>query len=236
MSASPISNPSLANAPTLLPVYRDLQQVLIAAGIQLQLQRKRVKNINFRLKPHILAVSAPARLSHEQIAQSIEQRLEWVLTQHPKIVAAQQAREQVQQGGEAHQEIRLWGVTQAGLMSEPQRLAWYRQELAAVIPALFVKWQPIVGKVAHEQRIKKMTTRWGSCNVRARRVWLSVYLPAYPIECTEYVIVHELCHLHHANHSQAFWQEVAKAMPDYLQWHNMLAGRGDGSMDNREID
>lgn len=236
MSTSPIAEHNLPQSPALPAVYRDLQQVLLAAGIQLQLQRKRVKNINFRLKPQLLAVSAPARLSHERIAQSIEQRLEWILTQHPKIVAAQQAREQVQQGGEARQALRLWGVAQEGVMSEPQRLAWYRQELAAVMPTLFAKWQPIVGQSAHEQRIKKMTTRWGSCNVRARRVWLSVYLPAYPIECTEYVIVHELCHLHHANHSQAFWQEVAKAMPAYQQWHDMLAGKGDGSLDNREID
>lgn len=236
MSSSPISEHTLPQSPTLPATYRDLQQVLLAAGIQLQLQRKRVKNINFRLKPQLLAVSAPARLSHERIAQSIEQRLEWILTQHPKIVAAQQAREQVQQGGEARQALRLWGVAQEGVMSEPQRLAWYRQELAAMMPTLFAKWQPIVGQSAHEQRIKKMTTRWGSCNVRARRVWLSVYLPAYPIECTEYVIVHELCHLHHANHSQAFWQEVAKAMPAYQQWHDMLAGKGDGFLDNREID
>ena len=70
-----------------------------------------------------------------------------------------------------------------------------------------------------------MHTRWGSCNTRAKRIWLSVYLPAYPIECTEYVIVHELCHLHHANHSPAFWQTVASAMPDYRQWHNILAGK-----------
>jgi len=236
LSSSPISEHTLPQSPTLPATYRDLQQVLLAAGIQLQLQRKRVKNINFRLKPQLLAVSAPARLSHERIAQSIEQRLEWILTQHPKIVAAQQAREQVQQGGEARQALRLWGVAQEGVMSEPQRLAWYRQELAAMMPTLFAKWQPIVGQSAHEQRIKKMTTRWGSCNVRARRVWLSVYLPAYPIECTEYVIVHELCHLHHANHSQAFWQEVAKAMPAYQQWHDMLAGKGDGFLDNREID
>lgn len=248
MSSSHTPNSALPQSSQLPLAYQDLQQVLVGAGIQLQLQRKRVKNINFRLKPYLLSVSAPARLSHEQIAQSIEQRLEWVLTQHPKIVAAQLARQQAQPNEGTNQEVRLWGEVQRGkayngegegqklALSEAQRLAWYREELAKVMPSLFAKWQPIVGKAASEQRIKKMTTRWGSCNVRARRVWLSVYLPAYPIECTEYVIVHELCHLRHANHSKAFWQEVAKAMPDYQQWHNMLAGRGDGINGNSEID
>lgn len=236
MSSSPISEHILPQSSPLPPAYRDLLQVLIAAGIELRVQRKRVKNINFRLKPQVLAVSAPARLTHECIAASIERRLAWILTQHPKIVAAQQAREQMQHGSAACQQVRLWGEVQADLMGEPQRLACYRQALTAVMPQLFAKWQPIVGQVAREQRIKKMTTRWGSCNVRARRVWLSVYLPAYPIECTEYVIVHELCHLHHANHSQAFWQEVAKAMPTYQQWHNMLAGRGAELANNHQID
>lgn len=98
------------------------------------------------------------------------------------------------------------------------------------MPELFEKWQPIVGAQAAENRIKKMHTRWGSCNTRVGRIWLSVYLPAYPIECTEYVIVHELCHLHHANHSRKFWQTVATAMPEYKQWHGMLAGKG-GKLD-----
>ena len=110
-------------------------------------------------------------------------------------------------------------------MGEAERIEWYRRELQQVMPDLFAKWQPIVGAYATETRIKKMTTRWGSCNTRAKRVWLSVYLPAFPIECTEYVIVHELCHLHHANHSPAFWQEVKRAMPDYKRWHDKLAGK-----------
>ena len=93
------------------------------------------------------------------------------------------------------------------------------------MPALFAKWQPIVGATANETRIKKMRTRWGSCNTRAKRIWLSAYLPAYPIECTEYVIVHELCHLHHPNHSREFWQAVKAAMPEYRRWHDLLAGR-----------
>jgi predicted metal-dependent hydrolase len=111
------------------------------------------------------------------------------------------------------------------VLSHDEKISYYRQQLLEVMPALFDKWQTIVGVTANETRLKKMHTRWGSCNTRARRIWLSVYLPAYPIECTEYVIVHELCHLHHANHSRAFWQTVATAMPDYQRWHNMLAGK-----------
>ncbi|WP_131667835.1 M48 family metallopeptidase [Psychrobacter pygoscelis] len=213
-------------------IYQPLHEQLAAAGIRLQVRHKRVKNINFRLKPNLLAVSAPSKLSSQKVAAAITQRLEWVLTQHPKIVAAHHSRDQYQRS----ETVRLWGKEQSITMEEAQRLEWYRQELSQVMPSLFAKWQPIVGQWASEQRIKKMSTRWGSCNVKARRVWLSVYLPAFPIDCTEYVIVHELCHLHHANHSPDFWQAVAKVMPDYRYWHDMLAGKATASQRPANID
>lgn len=210
-----------ANLRQDLSSYATICRQLTSAGISMELSRKQVKNINFRLKPNHLSVSAPLRLSDQQIAEAISRRLDWILTQHPKVVAQYAQRQQY-----ANQQLRLWGKVQPFVMGEAERLAWYRQSLTEVMPGLFAKWQPIVGQSADEYRIKKMTTRWGSCNVRARRVWLSVYLPAYPIQCTEYVIVHELCHLHHANHSPAFWRAVQRAMPDYRQWHAKLAGQG----------
>lgn len=230
----PIKNLELTESyvPNSKAVYQPLYEQLAAVGITLQISRKRVRNINFRLKPSLLSVSAPHSVSDSKLVAAISQRLNWAITQHPKVLAAYQA--QLQTG--SAQTLRLWGEPQAGSMNEAQRLACYRQELASVMPALFAKWQPIVDQSANEWRIKKMTTRWGSCNVKARRVWLSVYLPAFPIECTEYVIVHELCHLHHANHSPAFWRAVAKAMPDYRRWHDMLAGKGADSPRAATID
>lgn len=214
------------NSANLNDAYHNVYWRLRQAGIELEVHRKRVKNINFRLKPNLLMVSAPTRISHSQLASAIERRLAWVITHHPKVLAQHQKRLN-QQSDLLAQAVSLWGEVQPVVMGEKERLTWYRQSLSEIMPELFAKWQPIVGQEAHEQRIKKMSTRWGSCNVKARRIWLSVYLPAYPVECTEYVIVHELCHLHHANHSPAFWREVKRAMPDYRRWHDLLAGKGD---------
>ena len=212
--------------------YQLVCERLSADGIRLEVTRKRVKNINFRLKPNLLVVSAPKSISDAHIAAALTRRLNWVLTQHPKVLIGYQNSQQIQQGNQQQtsssmdpQIVKLWGKPVDELLTESQRLKLYRQALGEVMPALFAKWQPIVGQSASEQRIKKMSTRWGSCNVRARRIWLSVYLPAYPLECTEYVIVHELCHLHHANHGAKFWSEVKSAMPDYKRWHDMLAGK-----------
>ena len=207
-------------------LLNSITQRLAAADIELQIQQKRVKNINFRLRPNLLSVSVPLTINVEQIAQAIDKRVDWALTHHEQVLKHYERKQQLASISKiASQSIMLWGVAQTLTLNNQQMLDYYRQQLTLVMPELFAKWQPIIKAQAVETRIKKMHTRWGSCNTRARRIWLSVYLPAYPIECTEYVIVHELCHLHHANHSRAFWQTVEKAMPDYKKWHDMLAGK-----------
>ncbi|MBH0065841.1 M48 family metallopeptidase [Psychrobacter sp. SZ93C1] len=202
------------------------KQQLAQAGIELQVTKKRVKNINFRLKPYLLMVSVPVSMSAAQIVQAVAQRVSWAVANHAQVLEQYKRKQHaLTESSTANSPLLLWGIAQSFALSPDDTIAYYRQQLSDVIPTLFDKWQPIVGARANEVRLKKMHTRWGSCNTRVRRVWLSVYLPAYPIECTEYVIVHELCHLHHANHSSAFWQTVATAMPDYQHWHNMLAGK-----------
>ena len=191
---------------------------LLQAGIWLTIQKKSVKNVNFCLKPYQLRCSVPHRLSMRHVAEAISKRVAWALAHHPQVLMQQRRQQHV-----SEQPMTLWGVAQPLNLNTENKLAYYREQLQAVIPELFAKWQPIVGAAASEVRIKKMHTRWGSCNTRAKRVWLSVYLPAYPLECTEYVIVHELCHLHHLNHSPAFWQALAQAMPEYRHWHDRLA-------------
>ncbi|MGP5536140.1 M48 family metallopeptidase [Psychrobacter glacincola] len=205
-------------------------QRLAQAGIELHISKKRVKNINFRLKPHKLMVSVPLFISSAQATQAVAKRVPWAIANHGRVLEQYKRRqlpskEFLKESSTADSTLLLWGVKQPFTLNHDEKLAYYRQHLAEVIPALFAKWQPIIGATANEIRLKKMYTRWGSCNTRARRIWLSVYLPAYPIACTEYVIVHELCHLHHANHSRAFWHTVATAMPDYQHWHDMLAGK-----------
>ena len=210
------------------PLLKSAIQQLSEAGIALQVTKKHVKNVNFRLKPYTLLVSVPNFISSAQMAQSIAQRVPWAIENHGQVLEQYKRKQSnVNTSSTADNHILLWGITQPFTLNHDEKIAYYRQQLTAVIPSLFAKWQPIVGVTANEIRLKKMHTRWGSCNTRARRIWVSIYLPAYPIECTEYVIVHELCHLYHANHSAAFWQMVAAAMPDYQRWHSMLAGKTD---------
>lgn len=189
-------------------------------GIRLAITKKSVKNINFRIKAGECLVSVPYLADEMAVIKAVQGRLTWAYHASNKL---KQRQESLQSGL-----MTLWGETVDWSLDQEVVLMLYRQALTEKIPTLMQKWQPIVGKSAKEVRIKTMTTRWGSCNTRDARIWLSTYLPAYPYECTEYVFVHELCHLIHANHGQYFWQEVKKAMPDYERWHGLLRGCIDG--------
>lgn len=83
-------------------------------------------------------------------------------------------------------------------------------------------WQDKVGKSANRITPYTMKTRWGSCSTQAKTIRLSVWLAQFPPDCADYVLVHELCHLHEANHSAKFWGHVERVMPDYKHWHDKL--------------
>ena len=71
-------------------------------------------------------------------------------------------------------------------------------------------------------KIRKMTSRWGVCNIRNHNVTLNYNLSKYDICCLDYVIVHELSHFIHANHSSDFWNLVGKYYPKYKSVRKIL--------------
>jgi hypothetical protein len=92
---------------------------------------------------------------------------------------------------------------------------WYRERLRGQIPQLIVKWEPELGVKVAEWRIKKMKTRWGTCNIDARRIWLNLELAKKPLSCLEYVLVHEMVHLLERYHNDCFRAYMDQVMP---QW------------------
>jgi predicted metal-dependent hydrolase len=81
---------------------------------------------------------------------------------------------------------------------------WYRAELKKVVPPLIEKWEQKIGVKSQEFGIKKMRTKWGTCNQKARRIWLNLELAKKPVECIEYIVVHELVHLLERSHKEKF--------------------------------
>ena len=92
---------------------------------------------------------------------------------------------------------------------------WYRNELKKVVPQLITKWENKIGVKSREFGIKKMKTRWGTCKVEAKRIWLNLELARKPKICLEYIIVHELVHLLESTHNQRFVNFMDEFMPKW---------------------
>lgn len=71
-------------------------------------------------------------------------------------------------------------------------------------------------------KIRNMTSRWGVCNIKNHNITLNYQLFKYDISCLDYVIVHELSHFIHPNHSSKFWCLVSKYYPNYKECRKML--------------
>ena len=99
---------------------------------------------------------------------------------------------------------------------------WYRQQLKKTIPALIEKWQNIIGVSIADWQIKKMKTRWGTCNINVRRIWLNLELAKKSLLCLEYIIVHEMVHLLERRHNARFRFFMDKFMPQWRDYKEEL--------------
>jgi predicted metal-dependent hydrolase len=94
-------------------------------------------------------------------------------------------------------------------------IAWYRQALKAKIPELIDKWQPIIGVTVRDWGVKRMKTKWGTCNINAARIWLNLELIKKPEHCLEYVVVHEMVHLLERHHNARFTAYMDQFLPHW---------------------
>lgn len=213
------------------------------AGIDIELVRKDIKNIHLGVYPPTgrVRIAAPARMDNEAIRLFAISKLSWI-KKHIKNFNEQRReppREYV--NGESHYflghryllniiehtgnnrvHIRnkkyLDLYIKAGATPEQRGRAiqeWYRRELKKLIPPLLAKWEEVIGVTAAEWGVKRMRTKWGTCNIEARRIWINLELAKKPIRCLEYIIAHELVHLHERNHTGRFIALMDRFMPDW---------------------
>ncbi len=99
---------------------------------------------------------------------------------------------------------------------------FYRAELKKIIPKFIQKYEQKMRVKVEEFGVKKMKTRWGTCNAKARRIWLNLELAKKPIQCLEFIITHEMVHLLERNHSKKFYELMDKFMSDWKIWKEKL--------------
>lgn len=92
---------------------------------------------------------------------------------------------------------------------------WYRSELKELIPELIEKWEKKIDVKVNDWGIKQMKTKWGSCNIEAKRIWLNLELAKKPAHCLEYIIVHEMVHLLERHHNEQFMALMDHYLPNW---------------------
>lgn len=91
--------------------------------------------------------------------------------------------------------------------------AWYREQLRKAVPAVLDKWQPLMAVKVRRIFVQRMKTKWGSCRPAAGSIRLNTELAKKPLECLEYIMVHEMVHLLEPTHNTRFLTLMDRFMP-----------------------
>ena len=192
-----------------------IQERTVCAGgkkIKYILERKQVKNINLRVRPDgSVRVSASSRIDTSYIDDFVLSKVEFILKALERFESAETTERQFQE------ELVKAKSGQESLLADP---AIFTEILDEVYPA-FIPY----GIVRPKLRIRTMKSCWGSCLVNKGIITLNRKLLMQPRECIEYVVVHELCHFIHPNHSKEFYKFMEQFMPDWKERKGWLNGR-----------
>ena len=180
-------------------------------GENIRVEKKTIKNLYLRISPAdgAIRISAPERMSIKQIENFVLDKWDWIQT----------ARERLD---------RVREEKSASQLTEDEKQAQkeaYKKKLLEVLPQVIQKCERITGLHALEWKLRDMKTRWGSCNIQKKRIWLNIQLAAYPRECLEYVVTHELVHLLVPGHGKEFWAYMDRFFPEWKRVRKVLNGR-----------
>ena len=219
------------------------------SGIQIEVQKKNIKNLHLAVLPPDgkVRVSAPTHLSDESIAMFIRTKLNWIKKQQEKFAHQSRQSEREYISGETlyvfgkqyflrveysykGNSLVLVGdeaiLTVRKESTAKQRESfvneWYRILLKEKIKIHLPKWENITDLHCESWQTKYMTTRWGTCNANTKKIWLNLQLAKKPVECLEYVILHELVHLEVRNHGKDFVALMDRHMPYWRDTRKLL--------------
>ena len=232
------SPPSAASSERAATSHR-----LEVGSISVEIVRKRIKHLHLSVHPPEgrVRVAAPMRLDDDAVRAAVISRLAWIRRKRAEF--ARQPRQSRREfvSGESHyfegRCYRLAVVESTGRTGirlrnnawmemrvrpatgrdarEGMLYRWYRARLRDRVPEVLAEWEPRIGVRVADWRIRRMKTRWGTCNAAARRIWLNSELAKKPLPCLEYVVVHEMIHLIEPSHNERFREIIDGAMPGW---------------------
>ena len=222
---------------------------LTVAGIDIDVIYKDIKNLHVGVYPPVgrVRVAAPLRLDDDAVRLALVQRLPWIKRQRDRLQAADRQSEREMVTGESHyvwgNRYRLKVIERLGrahvevdsdrllLYAAPEMATerrrelldrWYREQLRRAIPDVIAKWEPALGVTVPRWTLRRMKTKWGSCNRETGHIWFNIELAKKHPDSLEYIAVHEMTHLLERGHGERFTQLMDGFMPDWRARRDQL--------------
>ena len=220
----------------------NLKNIAIA-DIDIELLKKKIKNIHLSVHPPDgrVRLAVPKDMDEEAIRIFAISKLAWIRKQQAKFITQERQTPREFLSGESHyflgdryllnvfettgkQHVQIRNKKDIDLYvrkdstkekREKIMIEWYREELKKFIPDYIEKWEPIMGVKVEDWGVKLMKTKWGSCNIGAKRIWINLELAKKNPRCLEYIVVHEMVHLLERKHNDIFKAYMDKFLPNW---------------------
>jgi predicted metal-dependent hydrolase len=226
-----------------------MAEVLQLGDLLIEVVFKDIKNVHLSVYPPTgrVRIAAPVRMSLETIRLFAISKLGWIRQQQRKL--REQEREPAREylDRESHY---VWGkrylleVIEQDLAPSVQLRhnklvlqvrpntgeekrqeimeSWYREQVKNAVPVLLGKWEPLLNVSVARIFVRRMRTRWGSCNPQTHSIRLNTDLAKKPRECLEYILVHEMLHLLQPTHNARFVALMDQFMPRGQLYRDIL--------------
>jgi predicted metal-dependent hydrolase len=219
-------------------------------GISVEVVRKNIRNLHLAVYPPDgrVRIAVPLRLDAAAVRLAVIVRLRWIRRQRADFARQDRQSQRQMVSGESHyvggRRFKLRVVEHRGppavyvrsgrtleLRVRPDTdrnsregvlYRWYRRLLRPQIAALVTRWEPLVDVTLASWGIKRMKTRWGTCNGAERRIWLNLELAKKPPSCLEYILVHEMVHVLERYHNDRFRDFMDRLLPQWRHYRDLL--------------
>jgi predicted metal-dependent hydrolase len=221
-----------------------MEQITIS-NIKIDVVRKDIKNIHLAVYPPTgrVRIAAPLKVNEDAIRLFAISKLGWIKRNQRKFEGQERISSREYKQRESHyfqgrryllnivetdktQKVTLKSKKFIELHVKPDAptakrheilTEWYRVQLKKQIPRIIAKWEKVLNVKVDEWQVKQMKTKWGSCNIERKRIWINLELAKKPEHCLEYIIFHEMVHLVERHHNDNFNYYMDTHLPNWKQ-------------------
>lgn len=219
------------------------QSLLQVGGIEAVVLYRPVKNLHLNVLPPAgkVRVTAPQNMNDDAIRTFLATRISWIKKMQTKFKGQERQTPREYVSGETYYffgkkyklevletdttpNVEIKGKIKIFLTVRPKTSVlrreevmqdWYRNELHKFLEIAITKWERKIGVEVNDWSIRRMKTRWGTCNHKKKNILFNLELAKKPESCIEYVVLHELLHLVEEKHSEKFTALLSKYMPKW---------------------